>query len=97
MAFSLIFYLKINKVLKAKALMDLKRKTLNIEELKYQQLLIEQLNWLNSNYYQVKNKSYKLYQLYNKGRLPENIKERCCNFRLLEEKCMEYNNSNKNN
>ena len=57
------------------SLIDLKRKTLDIEELKYQQLLIEQLNWLNSNYYQVMNKSYKLYQLYNKGRLPENIKE----------------------
>ena len=40
---------------------------------------------------QVKNKSFRLYQLYNSGRLPENIKSRCCNFKLLEEKCMEYN------
>ena len=37
-----------------------------------------------------KNKSFKLYQLYNDNKLPENIKSRCCNFKLLEEKCLEY-------
>ena len=51
----------------------------------------EQLVWLNSHYNQVKNKSFRLYQLYNSGKLPQNIKERCCNFKLLEEKCLEYN------
>lgn len=25
--------------------------------------------------------------------LPENIRKRCCNFKLLEEKCVEYNKS----
>lgn len=25
------------------------------------------------------------------GKLPENIKVRCCNFKLLEKKCVEYN------
>ena len=72
-------------------LVDLNKETLTISEMKYQKLLREQLAWLNANYHQVKNKSFKLYELYNKGRLPENIKSRCCNFKLLEEKCLEYN------
>lgn len=71
-------------------LIDLNKETLTVEEFKYQKLLQEQLQWLNANYYQVKNKSFKLYQLYNDGRLPEKIKMRCCNFKLLEEKCLEY-------
>ena len=73
------------------SLVDLNKETLTIAELKYQKLLREQLDWLNANYKQVKNKSFKLYQLYIAGKLPENIKARCCNFKLLEEKCVEYN------
>jgi len=73
-------------------LVDLNKETLTLSELKYQRLLREQLNWLNSNYHQVRNKSFKLYQLYNNDKLPKNIKLRCCNFKLLEDKCLEYNN-----
>lgn len=72
------------------SLVDLNKETLTISEMKYQKLLKEQLTWLNSNYYQVKNKSFKLYELYNAGKLPENIMSRCCNFKLLEEKCLAY-------
>lgn len=72
------------------SLVDLNKETLTILELKYQKLLREQLEWLNANYYQVKNKSFKLYQLYINENLPDNIKARCCNFKLLEEKCLEY-------
>lgn len=74
-------------------LVDLHKKTLTLAELKYQKLLRDQLSWLNANYIQVKNKSFKLYNLYNSGKLPTNIKNRCCNFKLLEEKCLEYNRS----
>ena len=42
-------------------LIDLNRKTSKSEEIKYQKLLNEQLNWLNSHYNQVKNKSFRLY------------------------------------
>ena len=72
------------------SLIDLNQATLTLNEEKYQKLLKEQLAWLNANYIQVKDKSYKLYILYNKGRLPKNIRERCCNFKLLEGKCLEY-------
>ena len=68
-----------------------KEKPITISDKKYQQLLRDQLNWLNENYEQVKNKSFKLYDLYNKGKLSKNIADRCCNFKLLEEKCAEYN------
>ncbi len=72
-------------------LIDLDGKVVTINEKKYKKLLREQLAWLNENYIQVKNKSYKLYNLYLNNKLSENIKNRCCNFKLLEEKCDEYN------
>ena len=71
-------------------LVDLNKKVTSIFELKYQNLLKEQLSWLNENYYQVKNNSAKLYKLYNANKLPDNIRKRCCNFKLLEQKCKEY-------
>lgn len=71
-------------------LVELNKETLTISEFKYQKLLREQLEWLNANYYQVKNKSFKLYNLYNSGKLPENIMKRCCDFKLLEQKCNQY-------
>ena len=72
------------------SIIDLNQSTLTLNEAKYQKLLKEQLAWLNANYIQVKDKSYKLYTLYNKGKLPETMRERCCNFKLLEEKCLKY-------
>ena len=72
-------------------MIDLDKKNLCSREKQYQKLLKEQLNWLNENYIQVKNKSYKLYNLYVNNKLSNNIKVRCCDFKLLEEKCMEYN------
>ena len=57
----------------------------------YQKLLKKQLTWLNKNYEQVKNKSFKLYHLYINNKLNEQIRNRYCNFKLLEEKCSEYN------
>ena len=76
-------------------LVDLNKKYVETDKIKYQKLLLEQLNWLNTHYYQVKNKSIKLYEMYNNERLSENVRNRCCNFKLLEEKCLEYNQKNK--
>ena len=58
------------------SIIDLNQSTLTLNEAKYQKLLKEQLAWLNANY--------------NKGKLPETMRERCCNFKLLEEKCLKY-------
>lgn len=71
-------------------LINLNQKGLKNKELKYQKLLKQQLNWLNANYNQVKTKSLKLYELYNTDRISKNIKDRCCDFKLLEEKALMY-------
>ena len=70
---------------------DLNKKANTTSELKRQILLKSQLRWLNNNNKFVKSKAIKLYDLYTNNRLPERISERCCNFKLLEEKCREYN------
>ena len=36
-------------------------------------------------------KSKHLYNMYNNNHLDKNIAKRCCNFKLLEEKYLEYN------
>ena len=71
-------------------IIDLNKNNLSSKEKKYQELLKDQLNWLNENYIQVKNKSYKLYNMYVNQKLSDNIRNRCCDFKLLEEKCNEY-------
>lgn len=73
-------------------IIDINKVPENINELKRQQLLKDQLLWLNKNYNRIIIKAVKLYDLYTRKRLPERIKQRCCNFPLLEEKCKEYNN-----
>lgn len=72
------------------AIVNLNKPAFNESEQKYQKMLIEQLDWLNAHYRQIKSKSFKLYILYINDKLPKNIKIRCCNFKLLEEKCKEY-------
>ena len=69
-----------------------KKNLRNIFSRKYQELLKDQLSWLSENYMQIMSKSYKLYNLYNTKRLSKNIMDRCCNFKLLEEKCEQYHN-----
>ena len=72
------------------AIVNLNKPAFNESEQKYQKMLIEQLDWLNAHYRQIKSKSFKLYNLYINDKLPKNIKKRCCNFKLLEEKFKEY-------
>lgn len=71
---------------------DLYKKIKNESELKRQKLLKAQLRWLNNNYKYVSNKAIRMYNLYINNNLPKRVQNRCCNFRLLESKCSEYNN-----
>ena len=71
-------------------IIDLSKTSLTVAEQKYQDLLIDQRNWLNMNRKQLRNRAKRLYQNYKSGKLPKNIKDRCCNFLLLEEKCLDY-------
>ena len=61
-----------------------------IETVKYKRLLRKQLDFMNDHYNDIKDKAQNLYNRYINGKLPFSIKERCCDFTLLEEKCKEY-------
>lgn len=74
-------------------LIDLNKVPSDISEQKRHALLRKQLDWLNKNSYNVRKRALKIYSLYNSGRLDSRIKDRCCNFKLLEKKCAEYNSS----
>lgn len=71
---------------------DLNAKNLTKQEIKYNKLLQEQIFWLNRNCSKLYERSKKLYDKYIDGTLNLSIKMRCCDFKLLEEKCIEYNN-----
>ena len=58
---------------------------------KYYEMQKKELMWLNRHWEEVTNKAYKLYYKYVTNKLPNFIKARCCDFKLLEEKCVEYN------
>lgn len=62
-----------------------------LNDIKYYNLLLDQLTWLNEHNLQVRKKSKRLYNLYNNKKLNKTIFNRRCNFKLLEEKCMKYN------
>ena len=72
---------------------DLNKKANSIAELKRQNLLKYQLVWLNQNKYKVNAKALRLYKNYKNNLLGYKVKIRCCNFILLEEKCLEFNTS----
>ena len=71
---------------------DLNKKTNGKNEQYRIQLLNNQLRWLTSNKKDIYQKSKILYNLYINDKLPRNVKDRCCNYPLLEEKCAIYNN-----
>jgi protein AbiQ len=71
--------------------LDLDKNCFTKEEKKYIKLLKEQLYWLNRNSEKIYTRATSLYDKYKNNKLAERIKSRCCNFILLEEKCVEYN------
>ena len=70
---------------------DLNKKPETTGEKYRLELLRNQLRWLTIHKKEVLNKSRLLYTLYNNKNLPQSLIDRCCNFKLLEEKCNEYN------
>ncbi len=71
-------------------LVNLNVRLKNAIDKKYYKLLSEQLDWLNAHKLQIEEVSHKLYDWSIADRLPKNVKKRCCNFKLLEQKCQEY-------
>ena len=70
---------------------DLNKKCTKKSDIKYQKLLKEQIYWLNRNDEKLYNRAQKLYYSYIDGTLNKNIYDRCCYFKLLEDKCKDYN------
>ncbi len=69
---------------------------LNIEEEtdeKYKKILENQLSWCNEtkNKEKILKKAKKLYKLVTNKKITESIIERCCDFKLLEKKALEWN------
>ena len=71
--------------------LDLDKKCKSKSEKVYNKLLKEQIYWLNRNDEKLYGRPKKLYDKYMDGTLNSKIAERCCNFKLLETKCIEYN------
>lgn len=74
--------------------LDLDNDVFNDSERKYIKLLKEQIYWLNRNNEKLYSRAILLYDSYNEGILDEKIADRCCNFKLLEEKCELYDGNN---
>ena len=72
--------------------LDLNKECLTKSEEKYTKLLKEQIYWLNRNKEKLYGRAKKLYNKYIDDTLDSSIAKRCCDFKLLEEKCNEYNN-----
>ena len=70
---------------------DLNKKVVNKKEEKYQKLLKEQIYWLNRNQEKLRQKAKKLYNKYSNNTLNNNMMARCCNYKILEKQCKEYN------
>ena len=61
-----------------------------ITDKKYKILIQKQTTYINNHKSALFKKVRHFMLQYDKGYLPDNVKERCCDFRLLEEKCQEY-------
>lgn len=62
---------------------------INKENAKYKQILISQYHFCNKHINEIKERAKTTYQKSLKNSF---LKKICCNFKLLEEKCEEYNN-----
>ena len=70
---------------------DFDKNDMSVQDKKRNELLKDQLRWITKQHKSIMDKSYILYKLYKENKLHKNIKNRCCNFPLLEKKCGEYN------
>lgn len=61
-----------------------------VSDEKYKLLLEKQISSINADRVALLNKIERFRNKYENNLLPKNISDRCCDFRLLEEKCDEY-------
>lgn len=61
-----------------------------VKDQRYKALLENQITYINDHKKELLNKVRVFQTQYRKGHLPPKVKERCCDFSLLEVKCREY-------
>lgn len=61
-----------------------------ISDIKYKILIENQTTYINDHKKDLFTKVKHFVTQYDKGYLPNNVKDRCCDFKLLEIKCKEY-------
>ena len=62
----------------------------NEEDIKYKNLVLKQLRYINRRINKIKRKAFRIYDKFINDKLDRSTKNRCCNFKLLEEKCKMY-------
>ena len=72
-------------------IIDVNQKHISVYDEVYQNLLRNQLRWLNRYGKSLREKATILYNKRINNKLSNNIKNRCCDYKLLEEKIKEYN------
>ncbi|SHH58264.1 type III toxin-antitoxin system ToxN/AbiQ family toxin [Sporanaerobacter acetigenes] len=68
---------------------EIKIKNFSKEEYKYRRLLLEEWQYCNSIKDKIISKANYIYKRYNSG-YDKTLIKNCCDFKLLEEKCLEY-------
>lgn len=61
-----------------------------IDDTKYRNILINQIQWISLNKFRINNRARNLYYLIYNNTANKELVERCCNFRILEKKCDDY-------
>ena len=61
-----------------------------VKDVKYRTLIENQTTFLNDNKSKLFTKVKRFWLQFEKEVLPSKVKDRCCNFILLEEKCKDY-------
>lgn len=62
----------------------------SIENKKYKNMLIAQIEWITKNSLRITNRARNLYYLVVEKKATKDLIDRCCDFKLLERKCTEY-------
>ena len=83
---------KIRKISNSKQLEKIDLKAL--KDIKYKNMLRNQIRWINQNELRIHNRARNLYYLVLNGHTTEELLRRCCNFRLLEKKCDDFMREN---
>ena len=67
----------------------------DIQDQKYKSLLTDQARFFHRDEAKIAKKALRLHSMISSPTIGATLKARCCNFRLLEEKCNEYMESSK--